>query len=184
MRGSGGLYGGTRDGGDAVDVDAARLTARSATARPLLAVGVSLLAALGSIGVATTASPVPFTMADEVTGSGASTFTSTGPLCASGTFVDDVSVLAMARSAQARSGRGFVLIRSVYTCGDGSGTFVMLKQLTLTFTDTGFADTGPVEILGGMGAYAGATGHGFTRGGTDARSGLGGGTTMGVVQLR
>lgn len=167
-----------------MDANAARVAARNATARPLLVMGVSLLAALGSIGVATTASPAPFTMADEVTSSAASTFTSTGPLCASGTFVDDVSALAIARSAQARSGRGLVLIRSVYTCGDGSGTFVMLKHLTLTFTDTGFTDMGPVEILGGMGAYAGATGHGFTRGGTDARSGLGGGTTMGVVQLR
>jgi hypothetical protein len=171
-------------GDDAVDADAARLAARNATARPLVVMGVSLVAAVGSIGVATSTSPAPFTVADEVTGSAAPTFTSTGPLCASGTFVDDVSVLAIARSAQARSGRGFVLVRSVYTCGDGSGTFVMLKHLTLTFTDTGFTDTGPVEILGGMDAYAGATGHGFTRGGMDAPSGLGGGTTTGAVQLR
>ena len=169
--------------GNAVNGNAARLAARNATARPLLVMGVSLLAALGSIDMASAASPVPFTMADEVTGSAASTFTSTAPLCASGTFVDDVGVLAIARSAQARSGRGFVLIRSVYTCDDGSGTFVMLKHLTLTFTDTGFTDTGPVEILGGTGAYAGAAGHGFTSGSTDARSGLGGGTTVGVAQL-
>lgn len=166
-----------------MDGNAARLAARNATARPLLVMGVSLLAALASIGVASATSPVPFTMADEVSVSAVSTFTSTGPLCASGTFVDDVALLAIARSAQARSGRGSVLIRSVYTCDDGSGTFVMVKHLTLTFTDTGFADTGPVEILGGTGAYAGVTGHGSTSGGTNARSGLGGGTTTGLVQL-
>lgn len=162
--------------------NAARLAARNATARPLLVMSVSLLAAVGSIDVASAAAPVSFTMADEVAGSADSTFTATGPLCASGTFVDDVAALAIARSAQARSGRAFVLIRSVYTCGDGSGTFVMLKHLTLTFTDTGFTDTGPVEILGGAGAYAGITGHGFTSGATDELSGLGGGTTIGAVQ--
>ena len=149
-----------------------------------MVVGVSLLGTLGIAGPASAAAPVPFTMADEVNfNSGVFAFTATGPLCTSGTFVDDVKVTAFPHSEQARSGGGFVLIRSTYTCDDGSGTFEMLKHLTLTFTESGFTDAGPVEILGGTGAYAGITGHGFGSGATDEESGIGGGTTTGVVQL-
>jgi len=163
----------------------ARLTVRRPTARALLVVCVSLLGALGIAGPANAAAPAPFTMTDEVIpDAGVFTFTATGPLCASGTFVDDVTAAGFAHSDQARSDGGFVLIRSTYTCDDGSGTFEMLKHLTLTFTESGFTDSGPVEFLGGSGAYAGMTGHGFTNGGTDAGSGIGGGTTTGVVQLR
>lgn len=162
----------------------AALTVRRSSARALLVAGVSLLGTLGIAGPASAAAPVPFTIADEVNfNSGVFTFTATGPLCASGTFVDDVKVQAFAHSEQARSGGGNVLIRSVYTCDDGSGTFEILKHLTLTFTESGFTDSGPEQILGGTGAYAGITGHGFTSGGTDEESGIGSGTTTGVVQL-
>ena len=141
-----------------------------------------MLAALLTAGPASAAAPVPFTIADEVNfDSGVFTFTATSPLCASGTFVDDVKVSAFARSAQARSGGGVLLIRSVYTCDDGSGTFKMLKHLQLTFTETGFTTDGPIEILGGTGAYAGITGHGFTTGETVGA--IGAGTDTGVVRL-
>lgn len=153
--------------------------------RAFLVVSVSLLCGLGLSEPASAVATVPFTMADEVIPDlGVFTFTATGPLCASGTFVDDVKVAAFALSDQARSGGGFVLIRSVYTCDDGSGTFEMLKHLTLNFTEDGFTDAGPVQILRGTGAYARMTGHGFTSGGTDFASGLGGGTTTGVIQPR
>ena len=142
-----------------------------------------LLAALLAAGPASaSAAPVPFTMADQVNfDSGVFTFTATSPLCASGTFVDDVNVAAFARSERARSGGGILLIRSVYTCGDGSGTFDLLKHLTLRFTETGFTTAGPLEILGGTGAYAGITGHGFGSG--ESVGPIGGGTETGVVRL-
>jgi hypothetical protein len=140
-----------------------------------------MLGALVAAGPASAAAPVPFTMADEVNfESGVATFTATGPLCASGTFVDDVKVSAFAQSEHARSGGGNVLIRGTYSCDDGSGTFEMLKHLHLGFTETGFTDAGPVEILGGTGAYAGVTGHGFTTGETVGETG--GGTTTGSVR--
>jgi hypothetical protein len=141
-----------------------------------------VLATLVLAGPAAAAAPVPFTMADEVDFvAGMFTFTATGELCASGTFVDDVKVVAVAQSDQARSGQGNVLIRSTYTCDDGSGTFEMLKHLRLTFTASGFTTAGPIEILGGTGDYAGITGHGFTTG--EVVGATGGGTTTGVVQL-
>ena len=82
---------------------------------------------------------------------------------------------------QARSGGGILLIRSVYTCGDGSGTFDLLKHLTLRFTETGFTTAGPLEILSGTGAYAAITGHGFGSG--ESVGAIGGGTETGVVRL-
>lgn len=143
------------------------------------------MAALGSTGPADAAAVVPFTLSDHVdNNTGVNTFTATGPLCASGTFVDDVMAGGFPHSDQARSGKGYVLIRSTLTCADGSGTFQVLKHLTLYFTDSGFTDSGPVEILGGTGAYSGITGHGFTTGATNGETGLGGGTTTGVVQQR
>jgi hypothetical protein len=142
-----------------------------------------MLAALLAAGPASaSAAPLPFTMADQVNfDSGVFTFTATSPLCASGTFVDDVNVAAFARSEQARSGGGILLIRSVYTCGDGSGTFDLLKHLTLRFTETGFTTAGPLEILSGTGAYAAITGHGFGSG--ESVGAIGGGTETGVVRL-
>jgi hypothetical protein len=143
----------------------------------------ALLTAVGMLAVAgpaLAAAPVPFTMTDEVNfDTGVQTFTATSPLCASGTFQDNVTVSAFPHSDHARSGGGNALIRSIYTCDDGSGTFAMLKHLHLTFTDSGFTDAGPIEILGGTGAYAGITGHGVSTGETVGTSG--GGTTTGVV---
>jgi hypothetical protein len=148
----------------------------------LCALALGLLLPLGAAAAAQAAAPVPFTITDQVNfNTGVFTFTSTAPLCASGTFEDDVDVQAFAHSEQARSPGAFVLIRSTYTCDDGSGTFYMLKHLHLTFTEEGFTDTGPLEILGGTGAYAGIVGHGVTVGGTDEATGIGAGTDTGVI---
>jgi hypothetical protein len=49
-----------------------------------------------------------------------------------------------------------LLITTVYTCDDNSGTFDMLKHVFITFNPDGsFTNTGPVQILGGTGAYVG-----------------------------
>jgi hypothetical protein len=58
-----------------------------------------------------------------------------------------------------------VLIRTVYTCDDGSGTFTMLKHVFIQFNpDFSSTNTGPVQILGGTGAYADLLGHGVDDG--------------------
>jgi hypothetical protein len=129
------------------------------------------------------AAPVPFTLTDTVDQTAVRQFTTTGgALCASGTFTDDVLVQAFAHSEQARSDGGNVLIRSHYTCTDGTGTFDALKHIQLTFTETGFTGVGPVQILGGTGAYEGIVGHAISVGATDFATGTAGGTTTGFVQ--
>jgi hypothetical protein len=141
-----------------------------------------MLATLVIAGPAAAAAPVPFTMADEVDfGAGVFTFTATGELCASKGVCRrrERSRVRAVRAGALR--RGNVLIRSTYTCDDGSGTFEMLKHLHLAFTASGFTTAGPVQILGGTGDYAGITGHGFTTG--EVVGATGGGTTTGVVQL-
>lgn len=103
----------------------------------------------------------PFTITEQVdfTGANANTFTATG-LCPSGTFVDNVSTIGGNRN----SGRGEVLIRSVYTCADGSGTFLVLKHVFVTLTANGWSSTGPYQILGGTGDWARTSGHGTDNG--------------------
>jgi hypothetical protein len=146
-----------------------------------LAVGI---VALSTAGSAQAAAPVPFTLTDTVDQTAVRHFTTTGGvLCASGTFTDDVDVQAFAHSDRARSEGGNVLIRSHYTCDDGSGTFDALKHIQLTFTDTGFTNVGPMQFLGGTGDYAGIVGHGVGVGATDFETGLGGGTTTGFVRV-
>ena len=153
--------------------------------RQLLVAGMSLLGAFGLAATAHAAAPVPFTLTDTVDPTEIRHFTTTGGvLCASGTFTDDVEVGAFARSEQARSGGGNVLIRSHYTCDDGSGTFESLKHIQLTFTETGFTGVGPVQFLGGTGAYEGLVGHGIGVGATNVETGLGGGPTTGFARVQ
>ena len=152
-----------------------RITRSAAT---LLA---GMLAALVVAAAASAASPVPFGLVDEVDfDAGVFTFTATSPLCAAGTFVDDIKVEAFARSERARSGGGNVLILTL-ECADGSGTFEMRKHIQLTFTASGFTTAGPFQIFGGTGDYAGVKGHGFTTG--EVVGATGGGTFTGVVKL-
>jgi hypothetical protein len=105
------------------------------------------------------AAPVPFTITDrDDFVSGINTFTATGPLCSSGTFVDDTRVFA---GHPGSSGRINLLVRTVYTCDDGSGTFNTLRNVFITIASDGsFTSTGPVQLLGGTGAFANLTGHG------------------------
>ena len=157
---------------------------RDLAVRAFPMVGVSELVALAVAGSAQAAAPVPFTLTDTVDQTPVRHFTTTGGvLCASGTFTDDILVQAFAHTENARSGGGNVLIRSHYTCDDGSGTFDAIKHIELTFTDTGFTNAGPMQIVGGTGDYAGIVGHGIGVGATDGETGLGGGTTTGFVRM-
>jgi hypothetical protein len=71
------------------------------------------------------------------------------------------------------SGTLNLLIRTVYTCADGSGTFNALKHVFITFTENGFTNTGPIQLLGGTGAYTGLGGHGVNNGTRTGDTGVG-----------
>lgn len=130
-----------------------------------IALAVGLIGAGTAPALATTttdpqaAAPVPFTITDRVDfASGDSTFTATGPLCPSGTFVDDTRVFA---GHPASSGRIKLLNRTVYTCDNGSGTFNTLRQVSITLgPDGSFTSSGPIQLLGGTGAFTDLAGHG------------------------
>jgi hypothetical protein len=128
----------------------------------LVAAAVVLFAPVGGVA-AQAAEQVPFTITEQINfATGDFTFTTTGPLCPSGTVVDTVETVGGAHSGQPKIE---LRITTVYTCDDGSGTFDMLKHVFLTFNPDGSTtNTGPVQILGGTGAYAGLIGHGVDNG--------------------
>jgi len=132
----------------------------------LAAFALGLLVPLGAAAAAQAAAPVPFTIAEQGNfAAGVFTFTATGPLCPSGTYVDDVTVAAPGGETHGAEGKLNLLIRTVYTCDDGSGTFNALKHVLFTFSDdSNFTNTGPIQLLGGTGAYTGLGGHGVDNG--------------------
>jgi hypothetical protein len=129
----------------------------------IAALVASTLAVIG-MASAHAATQVPFTITETnivFTGdSDHGDFTATGPLCPAGTFVDTYQALA------GLNGHGLetVLTETVYTCADGSGTFNMQKHIRLVALPPGIDNTGPVQFLGGTGAYAGLTGRGVDNG--------------------
>jgi len=147
-----------------------------------LAGAVALLAPLGVATSAQAAAPVPFTITEQINfATGDATFTATGPLCSKGIFADDVKVFAPRPGSPAldASGGGNLQIRTVYTCEDGSGTFNAIKHVFITFTDDGFTNTGPIQLLGGTGAFTNLAGHGVNNGSTNGDTG--GGLISGAV---
>jgi hypothetical protein len=138
----------------------------------LVAAAVLLFAFAGGAASAQAAEQVPFTITEHIDFAAQTfTFTSTGPLCPSGTVEDTVATVAGGHSGQPKIE---LLITTVYTCDDNSGTFDMLKHVFITFNPDGsFTNTGPVQILGGTGAYAGLIGHGVDNGATSGDTGFG-----------
>jgi hypothetical protein len=143
----------------------------------MLRIGATVMGLLAVFAIAQpahAAENVPFTITENLDfETGVFTFTATEPLCPSGTFEDDVAVEAVAHSGQARSGGENLLIRSTFTCDDGSGTFDMLKHVFIAFAEDGFTSTGPVQIIGGTGDYEGITGHGVDVGAAAGGTGMG-----------
>jgi hypothetical protein len=138
-----------------------------------------VLALAASAAPALAADQVPFTIDEQINAvTGATTFTATGPLCPSGTFADTVQ----SATFNASQLTGNVLIRTVYTCADGSGTFTMLKHVFLQFNpDFSSTNTGPVQILGGTGAYTDLLGHGEDNGESDGQTSASGEITGWVL---
>lgn len=141
----------------------------------VLALSLASLAGLTAAGPAHATGTTPFTITEFVdfTGGGANTFSATGQLCPSGTFADDVQTAAGGGVSPDHSGGVNLVIRSVYTCADGSGSFFALKHVRITFTDTGLTNTGPIQLLGGTGSYTTLTGHGVDNGSASGDSGVG-----------
>ena len=112
---------------------------------------------------AAAAPPEPFTITETVDFSegGVDTFTTSGgALCESGTFVDEV---VAGGGHPDTTGKVNLLIRTVYTCDDGSGTFNAQKHVFLTFGEDGddpSTNSGPITLTGGTGDYTRLTGHG------------------------
>ena len=110
------------------------------------------------------------------------TFEATGPLCASGTFEDEVVGDRFAGHPDT-TGKFNLLIRTVFTCDDGSGTFNAQKHVFVTQNENGsFTNTGPITLHGGTGDYTRLSGHGVDNGTTSAE-GIGVGSITGILTL-
>lgn len=125
---------------------------------------VALLAPLGAAASAQAAGQLPFTITEQITlgpnGPVLETFTSSSPLCPSGIFVDTVQAGPGPGQGPDHSGKLQLIVRSVYTCADGSGTFNALKELI----GDGTTNTGHIQLLGGTGAFTNLSGHGVDSG--------------------
>src|SRR3954453_20727594 len=89
---------------------------------------IALLAAASALSFAGIAqgAQTPFSITDTVDfRTGARAFTATGPLCASGTYTDDVGPFAAPAEQSFPHSLGNdganVIIRTVFTCADASG---------------------------------------------------------------
>ena len=143
-------------------------------------------AALGGLAgptAAAAATPEPFKIIEYVnfTDGGLDTFTTSGgSLCDSGTFEDFIVTFG---GNPERAGTLNVLVRTVYTCADGSGTFYAQKNIFVTFgPGNSRTNTGPFTFHGGTGDYTKLTGHGVDVGTASGDQGIG--TITGVLTLR
>jgi hypothetical protein len=131
--------------------------------------------ALLAVGAPTAAAapPEPFTITEAVDFSegGVDTFTATGALCLSGTFEDTVETGA---GHPDTTGKFNLLIRTVYTCADGSGSFYVQKHVFVTITgEDSSTNSGPITFHGGTGDYTSLSGHGVDVGTASGEQGVG-----------
>ena len=140
--------------------------------------------ALVGLGAPTAAAapPEPFTITETVDFSegGVDTFTTTGgALCPSGTFEDTVEAGA---GHPDTTGKFNLLIRTVYTCDDGSGSFYAQKHVFVTITgEDSSTNSGPITFHGGTGDYTSLSGHGVDVGTASGEHGVG--EISGVLML-
>jgi hypothetical protein len=147
-------------------------------------VAAGALVALGSPPAAEAAPPKPFTITETIdfNSEESPTFTATGALCPSGTFEDQVE--RPFGGHPDTTGKFNLLIRTVYTCGDGSGTFYAQKHVFITLNEDGSStNSGPITFQGGTGDYISLSGHGVDNG-TASAEGIGVGTISGVLKRR
>jgi hypothetical protein len=147
-------------------------------------IGTFVLAgALVALGAPTAAAapPEPFTITESVDfgEGGVDTFTATGALCPSGTFEDTVETFG---GHPETTGKFNLLIRTVYTCDDGSGSFYAQKHVFITITgEDSSTNSGPITFHGGTGDYTSLSGHGVDVGTASGQFGVG--EISGVLRL-
>jgi hypothetical protein len=106
-----------------------------------------------------------------------------GPLCPSGTFADEVKAVGGVNVPEPIP-KANILIETVYTCADGSGTFFAQKHVFLKFNEDGSqTNTGPISFKGGTGDYTGLSGHGVDTGSVTAE-GIGVANISGALKLK
>lgn len=128
----------------------------------------------GAAAPALAAAPVPFTITEDVL---AGTFTTTGPLCASGSFVDDVAF----HGQPGRTGQANIVTHTVYACDDASGTFDALKVQHVTFLETSLSATGRIRLQGGTGDWVNLKAAGTNDGFIDFDAELSAGNIAGLI---
>jgi hypothetical protein len=105
-----------------------------------------------------------------------------GPLCPSGTFAEEIKAVGGVNVPTLPKAN--ILIETVYTCDDGSGTFFAQKHVFLIINEDGTqTNTGPISFKGGTGDYAGISGHGFDTGSVTAEQ-IGVANISGVLKLK
>jgi hypothetical protein len=153
---------------------------RNKLAGTLIAAG-ALLTLTAAAAQADPPEPLTITESIDFTSEEPPTFEATGALCPAGTFEDDV--IATGGGMGPNSKVNFQ-IRTVYTCGDGSGTFFTQKHVFVTANEDGSStNTGRITLHGGTGDYTGLSGHGLDNG-TATPGGFGFGNISGVLSLR
>jgi hypothetical protein len=146
----------------------------------------AFVAAVALVGLgapaAEAAPPEPFTITESLNfETGTYTFTASDPLCPSGTFEDE---FVGGGGHPDTTGKLSLLIRTVYTCADGSGTFNAQKHIFLTLNEDGSTtNSGAITFNGGTGDYTRLSGHGIDLGSADAE-GIAVGNISGVLKLR
>ena len=68
----------------------------------------------------------------------------------------------------AHSDRLNLLVRTVFTCDDGSGSFLVQSHVFFMITGDVVTNTGPSLLHGGTGAYVNLKGNGVDNGSSDS----------------
>ena len=143
----------------------------------LVAAGVLLT--FGAPG-AQAAPPEPFTISENVNfNTGEVSFTATGALCPSGTFVNTREIFG---GAESNNSRFNVLIRVVYICDNGDTFFAQKHVHTVINEDGSDMNTGPITLNGGTGPFTRLSGHGVDIG--SSAGGIGVREITGVLKLK
>ena len=126
------------------------------------------------------APPEPFTISENVNfNTGEVSFTATGALCPSGTFVNTRETFAGAENDNSRFN---VLIRVVYICDNGDTFFAQKHVHTVSTEEGSDMNTGPITLKGGTGPFTRLSGHGVDIG--SSADGIGVREITGVLKLR
>lgn len=108
------------------------------------------------------------------------TFTATGALCDSGTFQDSSIATGAGRAPIPKVN---AILRTTYTCDDGSGTFEAVKHVFITI-NPGDSETfrSEINITSGTDAYKGLRGH-LAGGGSTTSEGFATAISRGFITL-